>query len=304
MDIVVVGAGALGSLIGALLSRENEVALVGRKAHVDEISRGGLVLEGLTDGTFHIRASSSLPYTQPDLAVLCVKAYDTAAAAREIAAMGWIGTMLLSLQNGLGNEDTLADVVPDLPVIGGITSVGANIVHPGTVHHGGDGETIIGAYARCDEHHVTMVADAFTTSGIPISTTDRISTELWAKVIVNAGINPITAIHGIRNGGILESRDLQDQLGHLCEEGVNVANAVGAELSQGEMLQRALDVVKRTATNRSSMLQDVQMGRRTEIDQINGAIVREGAERGVPTPFNLAVIDQVKGLSGSGRPLQ
>lgn len=282
MDVVVFGAGALGSLIGGLLAREHAVALVGRTPHIEAIADRGLRLIGGSETTVHPRATTALD-TDAELAVVTTKSFDTETAARALATRE-IGAAL-SLQNGMGNEETLAAHL-DCPVLGGATTFGALFREPGVVECTGVGDVVLGAFAgpkasHADREAARRAGDAFESAGIDAEVVADVRPRLWEKLAVNAGINPVTALCRLDNGCVREppARAVATQ---AAAEVAAVATDRGIELGGDVAREAVLAVAGATAANRSSMRADVEAGRRTEIDAINGYVV-EVADRPVPT---------------------
>lgn len=283
------GAGALGSLLGGLLAGEHDVLLVGRDPHVATVAEEGLVLEGATEVTVHPRATTAAPEEAQDLVLVTVKAFDTAQAARDLVPLLGQGTRVLTLQNGLGNLPALAETVAPERLLGGTTSHGATYVEPGRIRHAGVGDTVVGSW-RGPRKDAERVADAFGEAGIDVEVTGRVTEAIWRKVLVNAAINPLTALARVPNGELLEDAGLHACLRQLAEEGAAVARAVGLAIDDEEAVAAAERVADQTAENRSSMLQDVEQGHRTEVEQINGALVHYGSEHHIATWMNEVVV--------------
>ena len=295
MKIVVMGAGAIGSLFGGLLAlRGEDVLLVGRRSHVDAINSRGLKISGMTDAIVHVRASTHPE--EGDLILFTVKSYDTEKAASSLIIND--DTIVLSLQNGLGNEEKIAEVVGREHVIGGVTSYGALFLEPGHVSHTGIGETVIGELDGSITERVSRLSDLLNKAGIRTSVTDSIKRKIWEKLVVNAGINAITAITGVNNGKLLEIPQLRELMRYASLEAVEVGRKQGIDLGY-DLIDRVEEVARRTAENRSSMLQDISRGKKTEIDAINGMIVRLGEEVGVDTPVNRILTLLVRGIEKS-----
>jgi len=299
MRICVFGAGSLGSALGALLSKGNDVTLVGRRPHMDSIRGSGLRVTG--DRNFKAQVGTSETVRgleEPDLLIISTKAYDTQEAVRICGAeFRSDDVMVLTLQNGLGNLELLRSWKGS-KAFGGTTTMGAALSGSGRVRLSGLGRTVIG----CDMDRVgaRRIVSAFSAGGIPVSPSENIQSEIWAKAIVNACINPVSAILGVPNGRLLDSRPVLELLRGICEEGVQVADAVGIELPIRRLMPRVRRVCAETSKNRSSMLTDIELGRRTEIREINGAVCRNGRSRGIPTPLNLAMCAIVEALEQSG----
>ncbi len=284
MRFLVFGAGALGSLVGGLLSQNHETVLVGRKAHVAAIRREGLRISGKTVLVAHPEAVEALPRdADPEVVVVSVKAYDTPRVAQILTPLAETA-IFLSLQNGLGNEETLA--VFGARVLGGVTNQGITFLGPGEVHHAGSGDTYIGPFERTGREEAGRVVAAFEESGLPSHLVEDIRGELWLKAIVNACINPLTALLRVPNGYVLETGATRQIVRDVIRESVEVAGRYDVDLDTDAVFERVASVVRGTAENRSSMLQDLERGRRTEIDAINGAIARLGGERDQRAPTN------------------
>lgn len=297
MRFLIFGAGALGSLIGALLSRRNDVTLVGRKDHVSEISREGLRISGLTEILARPaaveRAEDVASY---DFIFITVKSYDTKNAMKNLTNLGELGT-IVTMQNGLGNLETVEGFADR--VIGGTTSHGATLKGPGEVLHAGIGDTVIGGFKGVSRETLNLLAEELTASGIKTEVTQNLMGEIWAKAVVNAGINPLTAILRAKNGFLLKHSPLTAILEEACLEAIRVAEAHDISLPKDDLVERTKRVARMTAENMSSMFQDVQNGKRTEIDSITGEIVRLGEKNSIRTPINSMLLAMVKGIEDS-----
>lgn len=300
MKIAVFGAGALGSLLGGLLSTKHDVTLIGRRAHVDAINLKGLELSGIVNEVVWPSARTDATGLEPqDIVLVTVKAYDTRKAATYMSPLIGKGTIVASLQNGLDNIKTLHDFY-DQRTVGGVTSCGATYLSPGRVRFAGKGDLIFGSTAGRKDL-AESVCFAFGGTGIPCQSTNDIMAEVWMKVIVNASINPITALVRRENACIEEDVELKELARRVCEETVLVAKASGVRLPRCDPFSKVMGVVAATRLNRSSMLQDVEAGKRTEIDEITGAVVNEARRFGIATPTNETLWRLVKSL-GSVRP--
>ncbi len=297
MRIVVFGAGSLGSAIGALLSRANEVALVGRHAHMSAVRSGGLRVVGDVRALARVQAHETLRNLHPpDLLLLTTKAYDTIAAIAQCRNWASSDTKVLTFQNGLGNLEALRDWKGRL-AFGGTTTMGANLLGPGLVKVSGLGRAVIGS--DCDSAGARVIARTFRNSGLPTVVRKEILGEVWAKAVVSACINPLTAILRVQNGQLMASRSVSRLASDLCDECERVARAHRVRLPGGSMVGKVRAVARSTAGNRSSMLQDIERSRQTEIGQINGKFVSLGLEHGIRTPLNLTMLAMVESLEGS-----
>ena len=281
MDVVVFGAGSLGSLVGGLLARAHDVTLVGRDPHVSTVRERGLRVEGELEATVHPDARLEVP-DAADLAVVCVKAFDTDAAAAALADVDC--GACLSLQNGMGNEATLADRL-DATVLAGTCTYGAMLADPGVVRCTGVGEVVLGAREGGASETADRVGAAFEAADIVTTVADDMPRRLWEKLAVNAGINATTALADVENGALLDG-DANAVATDAAREVARVARADGVELTESEAAEAVERVAAATAANTSSMRQDVLAGRRTEVDAINGYVADRGAELGVAVPVN------------------
>jgi 2-dehydropantoate 2-reductase len=284
MDIVVVGAGSLGSLVGGLLAREHDVTLVGREPHVGRVAERGLSVVGTEQFRVHPSARTTVPQ-RADLAVVTVKAADTAAAAADLADCTL--EACLSLQNGMGNEARLAATL-DCPVLAGTCSYGANLRAPGTVAFTGRGEIVLGDRHGGQSAVADEVGAAFRAAGIETTVAADMPTRLWEKLAVNAGINAVTALARVANGALADP-PADAVAADAAREAAAVAREQGIDLTDERAVSLLERVVGDTAANHSSMLQDVSAGRRTEIDAINGYVV-DTATAPVPVNETLAAL--------------
>ncbi len=299
MTIVLVGAGAMGCLFAALLRRAGlEVVLLEKSVStVEIIAAQGLVLANST-GTYAIdrmavtRDAASIGYAE--YIIFFVKAFDTQSAA-EFAA-GCIGpeSTVVTLQNGLGNVEVLSACFPDNIVLAGTTAHGATLLGPGRVRHAGCGETAFGPMQTGGRLSAEALSCAFTAAGIAVHLHDDVPVLLWDKLFVNIGINALAAILDINNGRILEMEPARDIMRAAVREAVVVAAATGIAVDADEQVARVEQVCRATQSNICSMLQDMRAGRMTEIEHINGAVVREGCSLKCPVPVNAMLTHLVR----------
>jgi len=287
MDVVVFGAGSLGSLVGGLLAAEHDVTLVGRPAHVEAVRDRGLRITGQIGRTVHPNAVTDLDTAEADLAVVTVKAYDTEAATAALARCK-LGAVL-SLQNGMGNEETLAAAL-DSPVLAGTTNYGAELTEPGVVECTGIGRVVLGPRPgrEGDVERAESVGATFASANIETLVEADMAPRLWEKLAVNAGINPVTALARVENGA-LGTGPAADLAERAAVEVADAARDHGVSLTEAAARDALASVVETTAENRSSMYQDVAAGRRTEIDAISGYVV-DHAQGAVPINETLAAL--------------
>jgi len=299
--ICIVGCGAVGSLFAANLAQLEDVevwAYDASQPHVDAINVNGLRLSGAGDVVGRLRAttdSAELPAC--DFGIVATKTMHTDAAIAATAHAfenGYVATV----QNGLGNEETLARHVSH--VIRGTTFPAGKLLEPGHVQWDVKGDTTLGPFGDTPLDVVRELADACTRGGMPTQAVEDARGPQWRKVIFNASTNPIGALTGLTHGRVCERPDLRRLVSGLVDEGKAVATAQGIVLDADpeELIDHAAKP-EVAYDHKASMLQDVEARRRTEIDYLNGGIVRFGREHGVPTPLNEAIWALVKGVEAS-----
>lgn len=284
MKVLVFGAGALGSVLGALLSRRQNVLLVTRGEHLEAIKKEGLTIDGLIHENFQLSSddSSSLK-GKYDIILVTTKAYATEEAANACKDLLSEGGVVMTVQNGIGNAEKLAKVFGREKVVAGVTSMAAHRIRPGTVNYVAEGEILIGSLTN-DPRPMKVIEEAFKKTRIRTVRSENITGAIWSKAIVNAAINTLTTVFDVRNGAIAENPVLRNLAMNICEEGMGVAKAWGIRLEPPDVSNYMLDIAKRTAANKSSMTMDIELKRRTEIDAISGIIIEAGRSKGVETP--------------------
>ncbi len=292
MKIVVLGAGAIGSLFGGLLSKKNDVTLVSRKTHVQTIKKNGLKITGKTKLKVNIVALDSISKIDfsPDLLILTVKSYDTEAAIKEAKSIIGNKTVVLSLQNGLDNIEKIYKTVDERNVVAGITTHGVFFSKPGVIKHTGIGETILGELNGKKTERIKQISDLFRSSGIETKISTDIFREIWIKAVVNSSINPLTTFFQCKNGYLLKNPILERIVEKICEESTRIANSAGIYISYDDTIKKTKEVIRVTSENYSSMLQSIKKDGRTEIDSINGKLVEHGEKNNVETLLNETLI--------------
>lgn len=291
MKVAVIGAGSMGSLYGGFLAKENhDVYLIDVfESHVNAINQKGLCIieDGKEMYIKNIKATTEASEVGiVDLAIVFVKSTITDTAVRQNREIFGENTIVLTLQNGLGNIEKINTVVDLKQIIAGTSANGANIVEPGKINHAGNGDTVIGEIDGILSSRIKGLRDLLNIPRLgPCVVSNNVMGLLWDKLLVNVGINPITALTGLKNGELLEHKESMNLLEAAVNEGINVANALGIKLGFTDA-QHCKDVARGTGNNISSMLSDIKNKRKTEILNINGAIVREGAKHNILTPIN------------------
>ena len=295
MHFLVVGAGAMGCLFAARLKKAGfDIDLYEKiSQRVQVIHERGIQVQALS-GDYEVRvpAWSQKPPTAPDAVLFFVKSNDTEEAAKTVSPWVKETSLVLTLQNGLGNLDVLERMFGKARVLGGVTSEGATMLDHGKIRHAGAGETAIGP--SCPG--ARKIASALRDAGFASRIAEDIHSLIWGKLVVNAGINALTALTGLKNGRLPQVQALRLTMEMVVEEAVAVAKAKQVPLPYPDPMSRVTEVCRATADNVASMLQDVLNERMTEIAFINGAIVREGKALGIPTPANFVLTGLVEAI--------
>ncbi|MEN8245897.1 MAG: 2-dehydropantoate 2-reductase [Thermodesulfobacteriota bacterium] len=299
MKVAVVGAGAMGCLFGGLLAEAGaEVWLIDIwEAHVDAVNKSGLEIEreGKTR-TVRLQAVTD-PDTvdQCDLVIVFVKSTHTGDAALSAKRIAGTQGLVLTLQNGMGNADRIAQDVDPLNVIAGTTSYGATMLGPGRIRHAGVGLTTIGMWRNGEAEKAKKVAAFFSRAGFETEVAEDVRSIVWGKLLINVGINAITALTGIKNGELMDLETTKALSRAAVEEAAEVAKAQHIHVRE-DVVEHVLEVARATGGNRSSMGQDVDNQRLTEIGAINGVVVKEAERLGMPAPVNRTLTALVETL--------
>jgi 2-dehydropantoate 2-reductase len=296
-DLLISGTGATASLFAARLSAAGiRTAVTGTWVEgLDALESRGVVLvsEDGSEQSFPVqvyRPGSACPEVR--CALVLVKAWQTAQAACRIERCLAADGIALTLQNGLGNREELVKVLGETRVGVGSSTCGAHLLGPGRVKPAGEGVIYLGRSER-----LLPLTEMLRAAGFAVEEVSDLEGLLWGKLVINAAINPLTALLEVANGELLERPAARRLLRQAAEEAARVAAAKGIHLPYADPAAAAENVARRTAANRSSMLQDVARGAPTEIDAICGIIVREGEKAGVPTPINDVLWNLVKAKS-------
>ena len=303
MELLIIGAGAMGGLFGALLAPHAAVSLLTtNQEHAAVMGGHGLTLVDLDGATRRVPVrvlTDPQDYgRRADVVLVCTKTRATAQAAATARDLLAADGLALTLQNGLGNLEQLVAAVGAQRAAAGVTSQAATLLAPGRVRHAGSGPTVLGIPPGREEA-ITAVAGLFTRAGLETRISDDVDSLLWSKLIVNVGINALTALLRVPNGVLAQTPECDLLMARAVAEAVAVARALGIGLDCERQLERVREVCARTAGNRASMLQDILRGRPTEIDAINGAVVARGRAAGVDTPVNLLLTQLVQALEAT-----
>ncbi len=289
LNITIFGVGAMGTLFGSRLSSVANVTLFGNwLAQIEALQREGLTIVQPDGRQSHhmLQVTNDLNQIPPaDIALILVKSHQTARAARQAANILRPDGIAITLQNGLGNLEKLAEAMGQRRAALGITAQGATVLVPGRLRHAGEGPTHL-ALTPGLEKQLQVVTDLFNAAGLKTTLVDNANSLVWGKLAINAGINPLTALLEVPNGDLVKEESLRQIMSAAANEVAQVAAAQGINLPYDDAARRAAEVSRATANNRSSMLQDVSRVAPTEIDAISGVVVRFGRRLGIPTPVN------------------
>ncbi len=300
MNIAVFGAGSIGSLFAGRIAYSGfEVAVVGRNPHVTEINRKGLrIIEDREEILSHFPAATNFPpdVVNPDAIFVTTKAYDNRAVVNGLTGKITKEVPIFILQNGMGNEEVFHEIFPQNPIFRAITTEAAELVHPGIVKHVAFGKTSFGIIAGEENGFGPRFQSIMRDSGFSTKKTENIELKMWQKLLTNSTICPLGALLHVPNGQILQKASINQIFDAILEEGLSVAkrNLPDEDFSQTrDFILRVIDLTK---DNRCSMLQDIVRGRKTEIDYMNGFIVRESTRLGLKAPVNAAIADLIRHL--------
>jgi 2-dehydropantoate 2-reductase len=301
MKFLIVGPGAMGGLFAARLKLAgNEVVLLDYDSkRAQRISEQGITVTGVS-GDYRVPITAIVgdyPF-EPDFIMICVKSNNTKEAGEHARCLAGADTMVVTLQNGLGNIDILEETFGKEKVLGGVTAQGATLLGEGSIRHAGEGETVIGPGGAQAAHELVS---SLRSAGFETRLVDNVEELIWGKLIVNVGINALTAIIRVKNGRIATLQGIRQVMKDAVGEAVRVAAAKGICLPYDEPFSRVMAVCEATKDNVSSMLQDVLKGKPTEIEMINGSVAREGEGLGIPTPVNKTLTSLVQGIEETYR---
>lgn len=297
------GAGAVGCYFGGMLARAGaDVTLIGRPHHVEAITRDGLFLD-----TQHfqqqvtIAASSELSAAHDaGIVLFCVKTFDTEGAAKSLGPHLSPGAVVVSLQNGVDNVERMRSAA-HLDAVPAVVYVACAMTAPGRVTHSGRGDLIIGDLFGSGRDLESLAA-VFTSAGVPCRVSDNIAGDLWTKMIINCAYNAISALGRAQYARLVSNPWTRELMKQVTEEAVAIARAAGVRLPEADMVQVVWKLADTMSQATSSTAQDIARGNRTEIDSLNGYLVRRGAQLGVATPVNQTLHALVKLLEETSQP--
>ncbi len=303
MKVAIVGPGAIGCLLYGLLSRSKEEIWLFDKDpdRAVRLKKNGLRIEGdaslkVSDPQVSARFRDG---ADADLWLLCVKSYDTKSAVKAISPHVKSGAAVASLQNGLGNLELLAEAFGASRVLAGVTHMGSTRLGEGVVRWAGSGETVFGRIDGNLGVEMRDLRELFGRAKIPVKLSRDINAVLWSKLVLNVGINAVAALTRLKNGGLLAQEPTRRLLKEAVLEAFRVARRKRVKLTYDDPVSKAEALCEATAENVSSMLADVLDKKRTEVDYLNGAIVRYAENLGIKTPVNNILTDLVKTIESN-----
>ena len=307
MKIAILGAGAMGSAIGALLHKvDNHVTLIEvSRAIIDAVQSRGLIIQNKAGEQETVRIAIT---DQPasidivDLLLVFVKCYHTEAAVKNALPIVGPNTTILSLQNGWGNGPRIAGIVGKERVVLGVCYHSATVLAPGQVLHAGQGKTFMGELDGTDSPRLEQIVKTFSAAGITVEPSGQVLKEIWSKLALNVATLPTSSAVRVTADHLLDTPEMQALMKGLLQEVVLVANAQNIPLDFNERWDAITALLRKLAPNtKGSMLQDVEARRQTEIDVMCGAILEAGARLNIPTPYNHAMLGLIKGLEATFR---
>jgi len=296
----------MGSLFGGYLFNNGEDAVLYdiNREHVDAVNTQGLIIEEPALGkeiTVKIPATCNKEdLKNSDFTILFVKSTATEAVAGDYFPFAKESTVVVTLQNGYGNEEIIRNRFGAGRTAAGVTSQGATFLGPGRIRHAGTGPTYLSMSDNSNEKLEPFIT-ALTMAGFESHITDNMESLVWSKLIINIGINALTAVTGLKNGQLLEYPDTKSIMEELVNEALLVVEAKGIQLQYDDPVKQVFTVAEKTGLNRSSMLQDFDKKRVTEIDFINGAILKEAEKYNIPAPVNRTVTRLIRVLQEATR---
>jgi len=299
-NIAVVGAGAMGSLFGGLLAEKGlDVTLIDVwKDHINEINRKGLKMVGYGGDRYIPVKATDNPSEMPSADIILVqcKAANTADAIKNAKSIIQNETVAISFQNGLGNEETIAEIIGEEKVLGGLTAQGANMEGPGIVRNHAELPSWIGEMSGEQSNRVDRICGILSDHGLPTHPSQNIRKQIWNKLFANIAISPMSGITNLSLLDLFEKDDSKDLAFALVDEALKVAQAEGLDIGQDESREVLLKIIASEQTNKSSLCVDLLNKRKTEIDFINGSVVRLAEKHGIVTPLNKAMVVLVNTL--------
>jgi 2-dehydropantoate 2-reductase len=288
MKVAVIGAGAVGGYFGGVLAKSGaDITLIARGKHLEAMRKDGLLIKSYRgDFRADVKATSDPKEAGPvELVIFTVKSYDTEEAIRLCSPMIQENTCILSLQNGIDNDEKIAREAGREKVIGGVAYIGVGIEEPGVICHSAAGKIAIGELNGKITHRIKKIAEMFSAAGVPCEISRDIIKLKWEKLVWNAAFNALTTITRASVAEVLSDKKLMETAVAAMHEVIEVAQKKGIDIDDAA-IQDALALSKNIGDFKTSMLQDFESGRKTEVEALNGIVVRKGGEVNVKTPVN------------------
>lgn len=302
MKIVIIGAGAMGCLYGGYLSKNNEVILLDKyKPQVDAINENGITInedDGKVNHFKNVKAFLSGTYKDKvDLVIVFVKAAYTKETLNENKELFKDNTLVITLQNGFGNDEIIKEYVKKENIIIGTSKHNSINLGKGCVKHSGNGYTTIGSLYN--NEYLEEIKNLLSDAGFKAEVSDNINHLIWAKLFINLSCNPFTSIVNGPIKSLIEDEYTWDYAKKVVCEAIDVAKADGEEFDKQEVLDNLYKLCVDAGNGYTSMSQDVKNKAKTEIDTINGAVVNKGKKYGIDTPYNSLIVDLIHSIEAA-----
>ena len=292
MNITIIGAGAIGTMLATRLSNNNKIKLMIKHEHTNLKERRAIILREISGEERNIDVNFEDKIMETDLIIIAVKSYDLPQIVNNLAEMK---TPIMCCQNGLHSLNYIKENIEVERLSYLVTGTGSSKIEPGLSHHKGDSFTYIGDLSNKETDIIKNICDSLTNNNMKCEIVEDIGNYIWLKTIINSAINPVATISNVKNGELREQR-LNEYMKNICKESTKVALKTGIELPLNPW-NEINSIIEKTAENKCSMLQDIENNQMTEIDAINGEIVRIADREGIPVPYNKKITTEIKKLS-------
>ena len=292
MNITIIGAGAIGTMLATRLSNNNKIKLMIKPEHTNLKERRAIILREISGEERNINVDFEDKVMETDLIIIAVKSYDLPPIVNNLAEMK---TPIMCCQNGLHSLNYIKENIEIERLSYLVTGTGSSKIEPGLSHHKGDGFTYIGDLSNKETDIIKNICDSLTNNNMKCEIVEDIGNYIWLKTIINSAINPVATISNVKNGELREQR-LNEYMKNICKESTKVALKTGIELPLNPW-NEINSIIEKTADNKCSMLQDIENKQMTEIDAINGEIVRIADREGISAPYNKKITTEIKKLS-------
>ncbi len=292
MNITIVGAGALGNMLATKFSKNNKVTLVVKSEHAKIIKEKGIMFKEINGNIINPKLKIATNIEESDLVILCVKSYDIPNIIKKLKNMK---SPILCCQNGLQTLHLLLKEIKTKRLSYLVTGHGISKIRPGISEHKGTGFTYIGELTGTISERIKKISDVLEDNGIKCNIVNNIQEYVWLKTIINSAINPIASLAEVKNGK-LRNPELNEKVREICEESENIAKKKGIKLPLNPW-KEINSIIEKTSENKCSMLQDLENGQKTEIDSINGELIKIARELSIIPVENQQVFSEIKKIS-------